>query len=53
MIDHEDGKLPEQRQRLTQCKVTHVAIVNPQHFHSVPGQKTDPKDSRWIAELLS
>lgn len=30
-----------------------MQLVNPQHFHGLPGQKTDPKDSRWLAELLS
>ena len=28
-------------------------LVNPQHFHGLPGQKIDPNDSRWLAELLS
>jgi len=30
-----------------------LMLVNPQHFHAIPGCKTDPKDSRWLAELLS
>jgi len=30
-----------------------LILVNPQHFHAIPGCKTDPKDSRWLAELLS
>jgi len=28
-------------------------LVNPQRFHGLPGQKTDPNDSRCVAELLS
>jgi transposase len=30
-----------------------MLLINPQHFHGIPGEKTDPKDSRWIAELLA
>jgi transposase len=30
-----------------------LMLINPQHFHAIPGCKTDPKDSRWLAELLS
>lgn len=30
-----------------------LMLVNPQHFHAIPGCKSDPKDSRWLAELLS
>lgn len=30
-----------------------LLLVNPQHFHALPGRKTDPKDSAWLAELLS
>ncbi len=29
-----------------------VMLVNAQHIKSVPGRKTDVKDSEWIAELL-
>jgi len=29
-----------------------VLLVNAQHIKAVPGQKTDPKDSEWIADLL-
>jgi len=28
-------------------------LVNPQRFHGLPGQKTDPNGSRCVAELLS
>lgn len=30
-----------------------LLLVNPQHFHGIPGRKTDRKDSHWLAELLS
>ena len=30
----------------------HVLLVNARHFRNVPGQKTDLKDSRWLAGLL-
>jgi transposase len=30
-----------------------LMLVNPQHFHGLPGRKTDRKDSEWLAELLS
>ena len=29
-----------------------VLLVNAQHIKTVPGRKTDVKDSEWIAELL-
>ena len=29
-----------------------VLLVNARHFRNVPGQKTDLKDSRWLAGLL-
>jgi transposase len=29
-----------------------VLLVNAQHIKAVPGRKTDPKDSEWIADLL-
>lgn len=29
-----------------------VILVNARHIKNVPGQKTDKKDSRWIAKLL-
>lgn len=29
-----------------------VLLVNAQHIKSVPGRKTDVKDSEWIADLL-
>jgi len=29
-----------------------VRLVNAQHIQAVPGRKTDPKDSEWIADLL-
>lgn len=38
---------------LEEGKFEKLLLVNPQHFHGVPGQKTDPKDSRWLTELLS
>jgi transposase len=31
----------------------HLLLVNAQHIKQVPGRKTDVKDARWIAELLS
>lgn len=30
-----------------------MLLINPQHLHGLAGQKTDPKDRSWIAELLS
>lgn len=29
-----------------------ILLVNAHHIKSVPGHKTDKKDSRWIAKLL-
>jgi transposase len=29
-----------------------ITLVNPQHFKSVPGRKTDLKDGEWIGDLL-
>lgn len=29
-----------------------IVLVNAQHMHTVPGRKTDVKDSEWIADLL-
>jgi transposase len=29
-----------------------MLLVNAQHIKAVPGRKTDPKDSEWIADLL-
>jgi len=29
-----------------------MILVNPQHFRSVPGRKTDQKDCEWLAQLL-
>ena len=29
-----------------------VLLVNAQHIKTVPGRKTDQKDSEWIADLL-
>lgn len=29
-----------------------LVVVNPQHMKAVPGQKTDVKDSEWLADLL-
>ncbi len=29
-----------------------LLLVNPQHIKGLNGQKTDPKDARWIADLL-
>ena len=29
-----------------------IVLVNPQHLKTVPGRKTDVKDSEWLADLL-
>ena len=29
-----------------------ILLVNPQHMKTVPGRKTDVKDSEWLADLL-
>lgn len=29
-----------------------MLLVNPRHFHNVPGRKTDANDAEWLAELL-
>ena len=29
-----------------------ITLVNPQHMRTVPGRKTDAKDSEWLADLL-
>lgn len=29
-----------------------MLLVNPQHIKGLNGNKTDPKDAQWIAELL-
>jgi transposase len=29
-----------------------LLLVNPSHFHNVPGRKTDVSDAAWLAELL-
>jgi transposase len=29
-----------------------ITLVNPQHFKSVPGRKTDLKDGEWLGDLL-
>lgn len=29
-----------------------ITLVNPQHFKTVPGKKTDLKDGEWIGDLL-
>jgi transposase len=29
-----------------------MLLVNPKHFHNVPGRKTDVNDAQWLAELL-
>jgi transposase len=29
-----------------------MLLVNPKHFHNVPGRKTDVHDAQWLAELL-
>ncbi len=30
-----------------------LMLVNPQHYHNVPGRKTDVSDAEWLAELAS
>lgn len=30
-----------------------LLLANPYHMRNIPGEKTDPKDSEWIADLLA
>ena len=30
-----------------------MLLANPYHMHNIPGEKTDAKDSEWIADLLA
>lgn len=31
----------------------HLILANPHQVKNIPGQKTDPKDSEWLADLLA